>query len=279
MAERYIIINDETGEIKDIPEGITIRTPKQNEGFQKQLQKKHVRNDYGPFTWLLYTPKEDLGLDIPDSSLTKLIYLSTFLGYDSFLQSDYGSPLDRSDCQEILKMTRTPFNTFWEDLVSKNIIEYNNDKVYINKDIFKKGELSIGERAIRLNINSIRYLYENCRSIRDHAQLSYIFKIIPWVNYEWNIVCTNPEEEKRNDIHYMRLGEFCEKIGYDKSKARRLSDALSSVKFKPRNKDKLRSAFVYVIDKDWHPNEWCIIMNPLIYYGGKNYNHVECFEF
>ena len=59
----------------------------------------------------------------------------------------------------------------------------------------------------------------------------YLFKIIPWVNQEWNIVCWNPDEIERNKLQYMTMGDFAEKIGYERSNTKRLAKILSEVTF------------------------------------------------
>ena len=77
----------------------------------------------------------------------------------------------------------------------------------------------------------------------------------------------------------MRLGDFCDKVGYDRTNAKRLVKSLSHIKFTFSAELCNKSAFLYVIDADVSPEQWIIVMNPLVYYGGKNYKNVTGFEF
>lgn len=121
---------------------------------------------------------------------------------------------------------------------------------------------------IRLAVNGVRALYENVDSVRAHKNLSYLFKIIPFVNKEWNIVCKNPKEREREFIDYMTISEFCEVIGYSKSNARKLINTLSSITFNRQ------PALIYVT-MDFNINKSKITMNPNLYWAGTNWNNVQ----
>ena len=64
-----------------------------------------------------------------------------------------------------------------------------------------------------------------------HTNLGYIFKLIPYVNCEYNIICHNPLEKDLDLIEPMTVGEFCEAIGYDKTNASRLIKIYNEIIF------------------------------------------------
>lgn len=269
-----------TGElIKELYEGDSIRTKEQDDYYWKNRYQTELQKDYGPFVFLLYTMKENLKFNIADASLTRLIYLSTFLCYKGYLVTDNGVSINKRICKEKLGLSENTFSLFWNEMLDNNILRYEDDRIFINRDMFAKGKLSKDENAIRLNCETIRYLYEHCQNVSSHKKLSYLFKIIPWVNQEWNIVCWNPDEIERNKLKYMTMGDFAEKIGYDRSNAKRLAKILSEVTFHKYGEYNKKHAFLYVVDKDFSPDQWVIVMNPSVYYGGKNYKNVRGFEF
>lgn len=274
------VVDLDTGEvIRELYQGDSIRTKEQDEYYWKNKYQTEVQKDYGPFIFLIYTIKENLKFNITDASLTRLIYLSTFLCYKGYLVSDNGVSIDKRICKEKLCLSENTFSLFWNEMINENIFKYENERIFINKEMFSKGKLHKNDNAIRLNCETIRYLYEHCQNVSGHKKLSYLFKIIPWVNKEWNIVCENPDEIERGKLNYMTLGDFAEKIGYDRTHAKRLAKILSDVIFYKHGEYNKKHAFLYVIDKDFSTDQWIIIMNPLIYYSGKNYKNVRGFEF
>lgn len=282
MAEITTVFktDTETGITRDITESVIVRDNKQIDYCIKQQYINETYKDYGPFIFLLYTPGKELPFDILPASLTRLIYLSTFLSYRGFLVTDRGDSIDKESCKLLLKVSDDTFWDFWNEMIEHNIFTYTDEKrIHLNKQFFTKGKKSKEDIAMRLNCIAVRSLYENCKSVTGHKNLSYIFKAIPWINREWNIACWNPEEIERNKIQYMRLGDFCDKVGYDRTNAKRLVKSLSHIKFTFSAELCNKSAFLYVIDADVSPEQWIIVMNPLVYYGGKNYKNVTGFEF
>lgn len=108
----------------------------------------------------------------------------------------------------------------------------------------------------------MRRLYEDCESTNSHKSLSYIFKIIPFVNRRTNIVCYNPSEQDEDYIRTMRLGDFCEAIGYERKNARRLARELLKIRI---NGELPIGFFVTSMDE----KDWIIVANPKLYFGGK----------
>lgn len=282
----YHKTDNQTGEFMDVSnpvvelqEGDYVVHKKQSDFYQKLKEQTKIQKDYGPFTFLIYSPTEDLQLKIQPANLTRLIYLSTFLSFEGWLITDIGQSIDKELCKEILGILDDTFLNFWNEMIQSNIFKYDNKRIYINKNIFTKGDLPKNKTATRLNCQTVRYLYEHCQNIRCHKNLSYIFKIIPWVNREWNIVCWNPEEKERGFIQYMTLGDFADKVGYSRKNARRLAELLKKVTFRKSKEYRDKKAFLYVVDKGLKADEWLIVMNPLVYYGGNNYQNIKGFEF
>lgn len=56
-----------------------------------------------------------------------------------------------------------------------------------------------------------------------HKHLGYLFKMLPYVNLEYNVLCHNPLESNLDDIQLMTVSEFCGAIGYDISNWHRLN--------------------------------------------------------
>ena len=136
----------------------------------------------------------------------------------------------------------------------------------LNKDFFIKGslkEMSDKRDCTRLFCNFIQDVYDACDNIKSINQISYLYKLIPFVNRRTNIVCYNPKEQDPEKVYPITLGEFCDMIGYSRKNARRLVSDLLSLKCNGQN---LIGFFVTNLNQ----TSWKIIVNPHIYYGGQN---------
>ena len=284
----HILTDVETGETREIYEGYRLYTDKQIHAGLRRKEATDAQMAYGPFTFLFFTPLTELGFDISLASYTRLMYTSTYMTYKGFIgDTPVGGnpqPFSRNKLRTILKLSEERFDTFWDEMISSGIFKpgtTENDHgktvkaIYLDETKFHRGGVDTipTQSFIRLNIEGVRSLYETCKSARMHNTLAYIFKIIPWVNREWNLACTNPDEKVYDNIKYLRLGDFAEMVGYSRDNAKRLAKDLNSVRFTWRNRE--QAAFVYMTNAPDRPDEWIIAINPRIYYAGQNYENVQ----
>lgn len=259
MAERLVLLDEDTGEIKDfIGE---YRTQEQIEAQIKYKINNKTQTFNVDFTWILFKYGEELFPNVKERDLTRLIYLSTFCDYNGRL------PPKRT-----IKLKLNLSNKYWaaflKSMKDNNIIieDESNEILYLNKEFFTKGDLndsSNKQAHIRLFCNFIREVYESCDDVKSISQISYLYRLIPFVNRRTNMVCYNPEEQDPEKVYPLTLGEFCDMIGYSRKNARRLVSDLLSLKCNGQN---LIGFFV----TDLNQTSWKIVVNPRIYYGGQN---------
>ena len=58
--------------------------------------------------------------------------------------------------------------------------------------------------TVRMMELGVKEIYENAKPI-EHKRLSLFIKILPYVNYNYNIICFNPEEGNKDEIRPMDL--------------------------------------------------------------------------
>lgn len=259
MAERLVLLNDDTGEIKDfIGE---YRTQEQIEAQTKYVVNKEKQTFNSDFTWIVFEYGKELLPNIKDQSLVRLIYLSTICDYDGVLPP-------KSVIKKKLKLSDKYWSYFFKEMRSNNLIleDEETGALCLNKDFFIKGslkEMSDKRDCTRLFCNFIQDVYDACDNIKSINQISYLYKLIPFVNRRTNIVCYNPKEQDPEKVYPITLGEFCDMIGYSRKNARRLVSDLLSLKCNGQN---LIGFFVTNLNQ----TSWKIIVNPHIYYGGQN---------
>lgn len=259
MAERLVLLDDDTGEIKNfIGE---YRTQEQIEAQTRYVVNKEKQTFNSDFTWIVFEYGKELLPNIKDQSLVRLIYLSTICDYDGVLPP-------KSVIKKKLKLSDKYWSYFFKEMRSNNLIleDEETGALCLNKDFFIKGslkEMSDKRDCTRLFCNFIQDVYDACDNIKSINQISYLYKLIPFVNRRTNIVCYNPKEQDPEKVYPITLGEFCDMIGYSRKNARRLVSDLLSLKCNGQN---LIGFFVTNLNQ----TSWKIIVNPHIYYGGQN---------
>ena len=117
-------------------------------------------------------------------------------------------------------------------------------------------------------MDAVRKLY-NGTPKNNHRQLGYIFRMLPFISVEHNILCHRPFAKNIEDVEPMSLREFCEAVGlrYSRTAISRLQAAYSNIQFMVHGFPELFCAFV----TDGHNHEADkIFVNPRILYSGRN---------
>lgn len=245
----------------------------QQEQIQEQeSNKRKTQSDYGAFIFLVFDYRTELFPDIKSGSLTRLLYLSTYLNYKGYLSFDNGAIITKHHMQGLLKLQKRAFTDFYNEMIINQFFIEKENLVYLNSDMFKRGRGAIQDitsNFTRICVDGVRNLYENSNLISS-KQIGYIFRVLPWTNRMHNIVCYNPDETDINQIRPMSLGDFCDIIHYNKSKATRLRHNLFDCGF---GSDIVVAK--YQSDQSNALNFPRILINPKLFYGGNEFKKVE----
>ena len=267
--DNIIPIDKETGEI--IEDGYVIFTTEQLAEYRKKKEKEKNRfKNTNSFSWLAYEiNKPILDKKISGATLTRFIYLSTFLKYntDFLVQTNNKNKIKRSDLCKVLGIKERTVQYFLRECKEKDLIRVDEeDIIHINTKYIFKGEININEgfHFARIYHKKIREIYDKV-DISCHKTLSYLFLLLPYINIEWNIVCKNPYEKDQNLIDYISLEELSNILNYDKNHMIRLRNDLWKIRF--------NDGFL-AINFFAHPelSKWKIIVNPSLYYSGNQYD-------
>ena len=267
--DNIVPINKETGEI--IEDGYVIFTTKQLAEYKKKKEEeKKIRKNNSSFSWISYkTGNPILDKKLSGANLTRFIYLSTFIKYgeDILIQSNNKSVIKKDDLPKILGIKKRSVQYFLKECKEKQLLTLDkNNIIHINTNYIFRGEVSLtnNTRFSKLYHKKIREIYEKV-DIESHKNLSYLFLILPYINIEWNIICKNPYETNPDLIECMSLEELSNILEYDKSHIARLRNDLWRIRF---NNGLLAINFFP------HPeiNKWKVIINPSLYYSGKQYD-------
>ena len=198
-------------------------TDEQIKIISSKSELKRYTTDLGGYIHMCYINNELLfnKLNIDRANISRLIYLATYIDYndkqenliidkDKFNQ-DY--PMTRKDIQYKLKLSDVSFRRFMSDIKKANLVYEVDKKIYMNPEYFSRGKSNFeNKNYTRIFINPTRILYENSTP-RQHKQLSYIFQLIPFADYELNIICENPNEPDFRKIKRLNLEKICKMLG------------------------------------------------------------------
>ncbi|MBE6845447.1 MAG: hypothetical protein E7508_07030 [Ruminococcus sp.] len=292
MGYTTIKIDDSTGEVLDIKEGAedsesvdgrensTYRQRKAYKMYKERKEQaecsKIIHNERN-FIMLIFG--ENFGLaELKPQTVTRLIYLSTWLEYDSNYLKVGSNTMTKSKMQELLMLKPTMFKQFFNEVTESGYLIEDGDGYRLNENAFKKGKINLDgslsdSRFVKVYIRYIRELYRATPQNK-HVHLGYVFKMIPYINLEHNIVCHNPLEKNFKKVIPMTVGEFCEAIDYDVSNASRLLRSFEEITF---NADGYQYHFC---GYKWRykKTDMKIFVNPLIFFAGNDYNKVEALQ-
>lgn len=287
-SDRFFEINPETGEVIEmvnlvVPIGTIYKTPEQQRAIQKwkvyqeQLAKKKsiqnaIKNELGNFYFIL---TDSVFADVQPQTATKLIMLCSYLNYNNQFMINQKQPMTKNDIQQVLGLSKSAAYQFIQE-VSGKYIEIHNDQLFVPEisPIFRHSipKSQHFTQYQKCYIDTVRKLYKNTE-VRKHKLLGYIFKLLPYINLEFNIFCQNPFETELKEIEPLSVSDFCNLVHYDVTQFSRLIKCLKSITFEHNGENEY--IISYIDNGDDTPQSKRIFINPHIIYNGSNYHRVE----
>ena len=230
--------------------------------------------EFGDFVWCIYSIGEESFPGLKDGEVSRLMYLATMISHNGTVMVKRRMPKVQTDMQNLLGISRQQTSRFYFATISGRYIKEDGDNLIINHNVFVRGVIDPkelehlalrGKYATRMYFPAVRYLYESSE-LNTRRVLKYLHKLLPILNREYNIVCHNPLETDIDKIEPMRIGEFCEAIGYDKSQSGRISRNLFDAKIPVG--DHYENVIVRSSNMRPRRDDICICLNPRIFYAG-----------
>jgi hypothetical protein len=211
-----------------------------------------------------------LELDMPRQYLFRFTYLCTYLDYDGKLKimvNGRKKSITEKELQEILMLSERETRNTKNALIRYGLIIINEDKtISVNPKYAIKGEVKRKKlrRCARIMQDGIREIYKSSKPI-EHKRLGLLIQILPYVNYNYNIICFNPEEGDKDEITPMDLKDLCKITGYDEKNRRKLKNELLKIT--------VGGTPVIAVTEIYKGH--AISVNPRIYYKGDNSRALE----
>ena len=274
-------VNTDTGEVMEVvtmilPIGSTVYTPEQKRAFkewQNQTAKREYRrqaqSELGYFYFIL---SEYRFGKLSAETVTRLIYLCTFLNYNGEFMKTQRQHMKKSDLQNVLGLSKGSVFNFCKEVIPNYIVDNGNDGLVLNCSEIIRGKLTNSENQYKkFYIKAIQTIYQ-ATPVSRHKHLGYVFQLLPYINNEYNIICSNPYEPELNKIEPLSVAEICDLIGYEKSNICKLMKIYQNITFEYKNQQEYFLTFV--TNKVEAESRRCFV-NPHILYSGSNFQKVE----
>lgn len=212
----------------DVVEGsdINIVTPAQKEkqerqrqGLQEKFNQKIEKMERGSFIWVT---RGSVFQDLKPEELARLLRLACFLDYDGTLRRKTKEAIKRADLPAILNLSPAhadnTIKALQEYLTVNDAGEYMLTTPYIIRGAIPQGGHT---DFTRLYTSRYKGMYAGVPA-GSHSRIGFIFKFLPYLNVKWNLLSFSPDEADLNAAEPISLKYFCERIGFDYTRAYRL---------------------------------------------------------
>jgi len=287
----------ETGEVLAIEAGSKLITPerveqmeeyalKRNQTFEeKNREHEESMKLCGHFFSVLCPKTEVLWNKLSEATIGKLIFLATYVDKNNCICFDGNwakegegkskvisrepIPMTKSDIKNILNISKPTFYQFWNECIENKAIIECDGKYFLPRKMVRfcdRTNVNTKKiRMIRVFKHAIRYMYENTDE-RSKKVLTHLYRLIPFINLRYNILCENPFEMERENVKALTAADICEKVGIDRSQHERVVKALKKLSFVDKQGN-LRSVITYRWDMKNKEDRYWITINPQFYSG------------
>lgn len=260
------LVDPETGEIIDVAWYRTVDQDERTSNFRqmsKKAQKLHkmIAQHCGGFFFYRY---QDLLSVLEGDTATgfRFVYLcacATKEGY--FIKYNNEICKTQEDFTYIFDKTKDTVKKYLLKLENHNLI-YKDEKGYRLNSLYYYCSLDSDEQkknSVRTFRNCVKELYNNSNP-NEHALMGELLKFVPYINIYNNVICWNPEESDKNQVHPLSLRDIRCVIRENSNYGRELEERLEMIFIKGEP----------VFGKFEAANEYHYIINPRLLYRGND---------
>lgn len=233
----------------------------------KEMQQKYLGN----FVFFIFKNLQSLEEILSDADLVKFIYIGTYVKNNGALMMDNNiTYIDKKRFRNLINVSNRIFRNFYNKLIDNNLLKEDDKKLYINLNYFWRGRESIYKKYMghklkdftRIYIKATRDLYEQTES-KNHKKLSMIYKLIPFVNWKFNILAENIEETDKSKVKALSINDILQILNYSKNNLTRFKNDFYGLRY---NNYKIFGTFLTNAKYKDNPT----YINPIVLYRGNN---------
>lgn len=186
--------------------------------------------------FLFVSSDENTFEGLSDETAARAAYLATYMKYGTDeLWANQREKLKRKDLPRTICLSKATADCFWNEVKGKFFYRDNDSFLHTTGNALIRGPLAglkIQHEAQyqQLYLSAVKEFYEKITP-RQHKRLGHVLKMLHYLNFEYNILCSNPEETKFERVIPMTVSDFCERIGYDVGNVQRLAKEYGKLTF------------------------------------------------
>lgn len=246
-------------------------TEKQARGLVVVDDLTALEKENGGFVFAFFKQSRTIEERFPtltQQDIARLMYIGTFVAWRTGrLQAANGKAIiDRALLEKLVEMSRKRFNELFRRYEAEDILREDKEtgEIFVNPSVFFRGNMKeVGfdvshMQYTRMFRTTVRELYAKFKG-RTLGQLAIIYSVMPFLNFNTNIIAYNPEETIEDMLRPMPLDKLATLLGYaDPAKLKR---ALNAVKVDAK------PVFTYAYNAH-DRRKLNIIVNPRVIYAG-----------
>lgn len=233
---RVAIVDPITGEDKtELYEAPVYKTSqKQKTSYQSIYTLSEHEKLNGGYVYAFFTSLKPMSKQFPtlnQSDLARIMFLSTYITWNTGeLRYDNGRVIDKKGLERLIGISQNKFSEFYKKIVAAGVIHESDDGLLIvDKSAFYRGEakdllhkLEKETTYTKLFRKTVRKLYDAYKG-RQIKILGIIYALLPYINFHYNIIASNPLERDPRLVRPLELQDIARALGYHNPQKLRLS--------------------------------------------------------
>lgn len=268
--------------------GIKATTEEQRDSYKHKLElnkeiKAFIEENEGVFVHLMFKYGAPIFKELEErepgskcnTHVIRFMMLATCLTFGGKLFDSNKHRVKKSSLKNIWDTTsKNSINETYNLLLDCGYIyETEEGYIMINEDLIVKGAIENFEALrkqdykftyTRIFVDNLKDMYQGTEP-KQRKHLANLFKLLPYVNFKYNILCANPTEIDKTKLELLDWTDLAKICGYNTDNASRLKKDLMKLKI-----------FGYdVIGQFETGSGRTIKINPKVYYSGDDVSDVK----
>lgn len=154
--------------------------------------------------------------EVISGDLTTLFYLATFQQDDGSL-SVYGKKATKDTLMKVIPGDRYKHLFISRCLENQKLID-NGGFITLNPEVVIKDISKFDankNNVVAVNTRNMRFVYEHYGTEANMALLGNLFRLVPYINVRYNILCFNPSEKKIKNVDFFDYSNVAEYMRND----------------------------------------------------------------
>ncbi|MGM7724380.1 hypothetical protein [Metabacillus sp. Hm71] len=200
---------DEAGQI------FQYRSQEQLEAIEKERNKK---KDLRHFSFSHMMNIREVTDNLTNKQCGYILMLQPYLQFKTnvlILMNADESPMTEKELAIALKVTPKTIKKVVENLITDDVLSIDKSGYYrMNERYHFRKKVKEDESML------IKTFFTTLKQLKlKPAELGVLYKLLPYVHYETNMICANPFEEVPADIRFLTTKQIAEVIGMHEKKA------------------------------------------------------------